>query len=237
MSDELKPKSIWGFFLSIKSILLFLLKSIWGFFLRMKSILLFLLKSIWGFFLRMKSILLFLLIFIIPLAITTSTFFVPGNWIYGAYMPFAVSAIILTTEVVLYLWMWALGNAYYKASPVREKFSNKAFRLFVWIPLLVTVLFIAFWVYGASTISTGKLSAATMLSSTLLFAIPLQLVFMIGKFYCFYFAAKLIKSAETGTEARFEDFTKEFILLLFFPIGLWFIQPRINKLYRQLTIR
>ena len=194
-------------------------------------------KSIWGFFLSIKSILLFFLVFILPLAIATSIQFVPGYWINGAYMFFAVSAIILTTEVVLYLWMWALGNAYYKASPVREMFSNKAFRLFVWIPLLVTVLFIAFWVYGASTIYMGKLSSANMLYSTLLYAIPLQLIFMIGKFYCFYFTAKLLKSAETGKKARFENFTKEFILLLFFPIGLWFIQPRINKLYRQLTIR
>ena len=31
-------------------------------------------------------------------------------------------------------------------------------------------------------------------------------------------------------ETEFSDFAREFFMILFYPIGIWIIQPRINKL-------
>jgi len=50
-------------------------------------------------------------------------------------------------------------------------------------------------------------------------------------FYCLYFNAKALKTAELQKPLTFSDFAGEFFLLWFFPIGIWILQPRINKLF------
>lgn len=60
--------------------------------------------------------------------------------------------------------------------------------------------------------------------------VPLHLFSMFCIFYCLYFVAKTIKTAELQRETAFSDFVGEFFLIWFFPIGIWFIQPRVNQL-------
>jgi hypothetical protein len=45
--------------------------------------------------------------------------------------------------------------------------------------------------------------------------------------------AKNLVKAETGKRVTFYDYAGPFFLLWFFPIGVWFIQPRINQLYAE----
>jgi len=47
------------------------------------------------------------------------------------------------------------------------------------------------------------------------------------------FASKSLVMVETGRRAKFYDYAGPFFLMWFFPIGIWFIQPRINRLYSQ----
>jgi hypothetical protein len=44
------------------------------------------------------------------------------------------------------------------------------------------------------------------------------------------FAAKSLKQYENKQELKFDDYSSEFFLIIFFIIGLWFIQPRLNKI-------
>jgi hypothetical protein len=53
---------------------------------------------------------------------------------------------------------------------------------------------------------------------------------MFGFLYSFYFVAKTFKTVELQREVAFSDFVGEFFLLLLFPIGVWIIQPKINKM-------
>jgi len=48
-----------------------------------------------------------------------------------------------------------------------------------------------------------------------------------------YIIARTIKTAELQRATRFDDFKGKFFLIMFFPIGIWFIQPRINKIITQ----
>lgn len=63
------------------------------------------------------------------------------------------------------------------------------------------------------------------------FAVYLFWVFCV--FYLIYQAAKTIKTAEIQKKVGFSDFAGEFFLLWFSPIGVWFLQPKINKLARK----
>ncbi|WP_373551080.1 hypothetical protein [Haliscomenobacter sp.] len=49
-------------------------------------------------------------------------------------------------------------------------------------------------------------------------------------FYCIYHVAKTIKTVELQRKVTFSDFIAEFFLVWFFPIGVWILQPTINKL-------
>jgi hypothetical protein len=45
--------------------------------------------------------------------------------------------------------------------------------------------------------------------------------------------AKSLVSTETGKPATFFDYAPYFCAIWFFPIGVWFIQPKINRLYER----
>jgi hypothetical protein len=43
----------------------------------------------------------------------------------------------------------------------------------------------------------------------------------------------MIKSVELKRDVPFGDFTGEFFAFLFYPVGLWFVQPRLNKIFEN----
>lgn len=60
---------------------------------------------------------------------------------------------------------------------------------------------------------------------------PLHVFAMFCLFYDLYFVSKSLALIETGELVSFYDYAGAFFLLWFFPLGVWFIQPRINRLY------
>jgi hypothetical protein len=59
---------------------------------------------------------------------------------------------------------------------------------------------------------------------------PVHIFSMFCIFYSMWFTAKTIKSIEFKRAVSFSEFAGEFFLLWFFPIGIWIIQPKINKI-------
>jgi hypothetical protein len=57
--------------------------------------------------------------------------------------------------------------------------------------------------------------------------------FLFAFLYVHYFAAKALTSAEQKRRTSFNDHFKETIALTFCIVGIWFIQPRINELYKK----
>jgi predicted branched-subunit amino acid permease len=62
---------------------------------------------------------------------------------------------------------------------------------------------------------------------------PLHCLAVFCMFYNLYFVAKSLVLAETGKPTSFYYYAGPFFLIWFFPIGVWFIQPKINKLYTE----
>ena len=61
---------------------------------------------------------------------------------------------------------------------------------------------------------------------------PFHLLATLATFYCFYVNAQLLVSAERGQPSAVRDVRKTFLLMSLFPIGLWYTQPRLQKLLR-----
>lgn len=52
-----------------------------------------------------------------------------------------------------------------------------------------------------------------------------------GIVYVFYKVPKSLKSIELGRKVKFSECIVELILIALFPIGIWIIQPRLNRIY------
>jgi putative effector of murein hydrolase LrgA (UPF0299 family) len=71
------------------------------------------------------------------------------------------------------------------------------------------------------------------ISGLFAFIIPIHLFAMFCIFYSLYFVAKTIKTVELQRAVTFSDFVLEFFLIWFYPIGIWIIQPQINKMIEE----
>lgn len=60
--------------------------------------------------------------------------------------------------------------------------------------------------------------------------LPLHLLSIAAIFYALFTAARTLKSVELRRPAGFGEYLVDLLLLWFFPVGLWLIQPRVQRL-------
>lgn len=60
----------------------------------------------------------------------------------------------------------------------------------------------------------------------------LHLVTMVSLFFSMFYASYLIKSSELRRGVSLSECLGEFLLIWIFPVGIWVLQPRLNKLAR-----
>lgn len=124
-------------------------------------------------------------------------------------------------------WFYALGTNLHKKLPETVTMNITKFKIFLFIPIIYMLVLSVFMFGMFSNISTGRQPNPAIFA----LIIPLHLFSMFCIFYCLYFNAKALKTVEWQKPVTFGDFAGEFFLIWFFPIGIWIIQPRINKLF------
>jgi len=135
--------------------------------------------------------------------------------------------LMLVYMTTFFGWFYSLGANLSKKLPPSAPMNLSRFKLFLIIPIVYILLFSLFIAGMISNIST-----ATEPNPSVFFLImPLHLFCMFCMFYCMYFNAKALKAVELQRQVTFSDFVGEFFLLWFLPIGVWIIQPRINKIF------
>ena len=141
---------------------------------------------------------------------------------------FAAFPIMMILFIGLFFgWFYALGTNLHKKLPETATMNLTKFKVFLLIPV-VYMLFLSVFMFGMfSNISTGGQPNPAIFA----LIVPLHLFSMFCIFYCLYFNAKALKTVEWQRPVTFSDFAGEFFLIWFFPIGVWIIQPRINKLF------
>jgi hypothetical protein len=173
------------------------------------------LKGITSFFLRAKHWQIFILVFVVylvgQLALVGAIMFSKGGLLAGLVMTLSTLG--------LFVWFWSLGS--YFNSIVRPELRMKSgfFRVALIYPPFYFVFFIAS--FESSSPGLFKL------------IIPLHLFAMVCMFYLLYFVSKSLVLAETSKPALFYDYAGPFFLLWFFPIGIWIVQPKVNRLYSE----
>jgi hypothetical protein len=82
--------------------------------------------------------------------------------------------------------------------------------------------------------SLAKLLSVTQIIESRTIGVAMMLVLavyaLISLAIIYVYPAKMLKQLETNRDIDINDYFGDIIRLLFFPIGIWAIQPRINKL-------
>ncbi|MFZ4399070.1 MAG: hypothetical protein ACOYO1_03460 [Bacteroidales bacterium] len=182
-------------------------------------------------FLNAKHWQLFLLIFGIPMifqfvmmTLTISNFASETNsdpsMIFD-YMKFFPIIMILFMGV-LFGWIWSVAIGLQNRIPENIKMNVRKFKFFFFTPLIYISFFLGFFIVIFTMSSFNP--------ALFVIIIPLHLFSVFCMFYCLFFVSKTIKTVEFQREVTFSDFIGEFFMIWFYPIGIWIIQPKINKM-------
>ncbi len=139
--------------------------------------------------------------------------------------------LLITSQIFTFIfvgvfayWIYSLGIHLARLTP-NQSFSLSLFKF----ALLVSTLYRVF-IDTYSLWYNISYHARLNLESNL-WVIPFHLLATSAALYCFYTNARLLVSAERKRPSGFKDVWQTFGLILAFPIGLWFIQPRLQKLW------
>ena len=154
----------------------------------------------------------------------------PDPIIMFGYMKF-IPALGILCIGVLFGWFWAIVVGLQNKVPVNVTMKLKKFKFFFIFPLVYMVAFMLFFRAIMSSLEANNPEPGPELVGGLFAVIvPLHLFAMFCFLYTFYFVAKTIKTVELQREVTFSDFAGEFFLLWFYPVGIWILQPKVNKM-------
>lgn len=182
------------------------------------------------FFLTIKHWQLFILQFAIPFLLQIIFF---GLFIFyrnPLFLAFFMPLFLFLIAFNHYRWLYTLAINLHRKLPNTVEISLTRFKFFFYFPAvyITSLIVVSVFLFSRCLSFEGSWPITTFL-----IVIPLHLFAIFCNFYCLYFIAKTLKSVELEREARFSDYASEFILLWFSIVGIWIIQPRINKLFDQ----
>ncbi|MDH7464451.1 hypothetical protein QEG73_24355 [Chitinophagaceae bacterium 26-R-25] len=141
-----------------------------------------------------------------------------------------VPVIMLVCLIIFFLWFYSLGLNLHRKLPSSVNMNLNLFLVFITYPVVYMAAF-CFFIWRAIQITDTMLNVG--FPTPILLIIPLHLFAMFCMFYCLYFVSKALKSVELKREALLGDYIVDFILFWFYFVGIWFLQPRINKVFAE----
>jgi len=149
-------------------------------------------------------------------------------------------------------WLWAVAVGLHVKIPVNYRQNLIPFKTSILLIMVYLLAMIRLMIFICESVKSllmllisligaifgGKLDDSLgpdsgFMDIFLRMIIPLQIISIFCMFYCIYITAKTFKSAQLQRSVAFSDFVGEFFLTLFFPVGVWIIQPQINKMVKD----
>lgn len=130
------------------------------------------------------------------------------------------SVVMLAVCVALFVgWLGSMTYFFRSITKPELLMNDQFFRFSVVYPPVYTLIFV-------------PLLFTDVLESKL-FILPLHLGCVICLFYLAYFTAKSLVLLEKGEAVTFYEAAGPFFLIWFYPLGIWVIQPRVNRLFAK----
>ncbi|MEM7655245.1 MAG: hypothetical protein AAF399_03885 [Bacteroidota bacterium] len=194
-------------------------------------------------FLRAKHWQLFLLLFGIPML---TQLFVMGMmfqqmlgteapqpekmFAFMKFFPFLIGV----SGAVLYGWFGSIGLGLNALIPAAAKLKVGRFRFCVWFSFGYLLLLVGFMGFFFAQFDSQFPAIGSQFPYVFLAILPFHFFSMICTLYCLYFVAKTIKTTELQRKVKFSEYLGELIMIWFYPIGIWILQPKLNQMAKEL---
>jgi len=119
-------------------------------------------------------------------------------------------------------WLYSLGVALNNSIRLELRLNVRSFK----ISFLLIVIS-----HCSLSVARQFLEEGWWRENYLFIMLPVMIFMVCCVLNIFYFVAKSLKTAELKKEVLYRDYADEFFSIWFYPIGVWRIQPRINKLF------
>lgn len=140
---------------------------------------------------------------------------------------FGLTLTILYSIILAYC-VYFLGTSLYKKLPVGHDLKLKSFTFYLLFAIVyITVVFILF--NGGYEFNQGNYKSYGW---TIAIIIPLHFFLMFSLLYVIWFIAKAIETIERKKVVGFGEYAGNFFLLWFFPLGIWWVHPKIRKIFQ-----
>jgi len=110
-------------------------------------------------------------------------------------------------------WIWAIATVLHEKLPASTHLKVRLFKILFIISIGFIVL--------------GEIAPLDFPGWTVI-----QLLSSVGLFWGALFAAKTMRSVELGRVARSSEYSRDLAMIWVSPIGMWILQPRLNKLVK-----
>jgi hypothetical protein len=130
-------------------------------------------------------------------------------------------------------WYWSVGVKLQSKIPDELKLKTGMYKTFLLIPVAYALVMSTAVAIFFTQILQFQTAPNPLLFWVPFVLLPFNLFIIFCSFYCMYFTARTIKTVELQRAARLDDYIGEFFLIWFFPIGVWILQPRLNRLVAE----
>jgi len=131
-----------------------------------------------------------------------------------------INAILSVSGILIYaIYPLSIGHFLQDYLPDKVELNHNLFliNVFVWITVYSIIMILS---DGQGMTFNG------------LIALPFFYVFY-AFLHSIAFPAKTLKSIELRRKASFGEYLGDFFLIVFLPVGIWFLQPRVNRIIKE----
>ncbi|HSI74870.1 MAG TPA: hypothetical protein VK957_03200 [Lunatimonas sp.] len=141
-----------------------------------------------------------------------------------------VRFITIIPFLAYFLWLWSVGTLLNKH--IRKELKTKSSYFYISVVISYFIFFFLL-VFNLLEWTEMKEDADNLTLKYILMFIPL----FIGIFawlYALNFVSKTLVRAEREAHVKSADYFGEYVMVLLFPIGIWIIQPRLNRIIEEI---
>ena len=144
--------------------------------------------------------------------------------IFTEYNPKYFAIINIFIIIFFALWLYSIVKMLLNKERKNLAFNERRFDTILLISLAYSIFLSIYFVitYSSSDVSW-----------VLIIIIPGNFFLGYSYFYLLNYTSRVISSVEVGKLVKFDQYASYFFCLIFFPIGIWWISPKIKSLLER----
>ncbi len=149
------------------------------------------------------------------------------------WLVYCIPVIFILCGFIQFAWSWSIFTKLSKLVPKHIPLPLGRIKFFFVIPFLYFCILPFYIIFIIDTFDQQNEENLFLVAALGILVFVLHFFSIFCMIHTMYFSAKIIRSAELQRNARFSTFVGYFFLIWIFPVGIWFIQPKINALIRH----